>query len=273
MQKLTTDPRVLLLERADPIEVLQWCQTDTKMAKVCSKPGTFEKLLDLHYPEWRDMKENDAEAWEEDYADLSARELYTRWASDEGSYWLLDIESIPEDEQKAAGAFVTVGLDARYIRKEEMFELNNVVRLEHQKTLNVRGGTIPRGLHTVVLYIQGRDVVKLDYFETLDDAIDAFILTQLDRLRARLLDEYGRQPNALLHVEKNRHPTGNREKDIQQKEELLNDYIFGDRLPYLGYPDMRDEEAVRAFIEEKGAFYADYLKQAWMFVEVDFQAP
>lgn len=50
--QLTRDPLWLILERTDPMGVLNSCQTTPALAKLCRDPNTFRRLMQLHYPNY-----------------------------------------------------------------------------------------------------------------------------------------------------------------------------------------------------------------------------
>lgn len=171
MEKLTRDPRILLLEKMEPIAVVQVCQTNAQFRYACNSEGTFERLLKVHYPKSSKRGQYSEYApHQEDFK--NARDFYNYLTSERGSWYLLEVHS----ELNDGNLMIIVEPYALYITYEEHRKLAHA--LNSTPMVNSRGLKLPRGIRYVygMAYHENLDVVGYDSnwmsFDTLEEAVD-----------------------------------------------------------------------------------------------------
>ena len=257
MERLGKDPRSIILEQADPITVLQLCQTDTSFASICNRKGFFEKLLTLHYPDrasWTDFD--------------SARDAYNFYTYDAGLNYQLRVEPIAVSRRKVEQAYMWVDPVAHYLTPEEAFEESKLQTPGTSALIISLPGSEPvRDTWVVMVRVEhdyeSAKVTQAHAYEILDDAIDewiekplnAVILNRIEEFRIAMVDQ---NIDALLA------------EDGYLRDEV-REYVCEIWAPSKGYPNLNDEQAIRDFIEEKRAFHDNYTGVSWMFVDITFE--
>lgn len=191
MDILNSDVHILLLEKMDPIEVIQACQVDRAFRHACNAPGTFERLLDAHFPE------------EQKDADVKASDLYKSLAAKRGSRWYVKTEVDIEPgivDVKFEPVAVQVTADEARVLRNNGDDFYNIMQ--------VPGLDLPRGLRYAWCNIDhfGEIIWRWHYANSLEDAIADFMKLYGNDISESIRSNFEDEAEYLAYLEEEQIP-------------------------------------------------------------------
>lgn len=148
LNKLGRDPLWLVLERTNPLGVLNSCRTTPALAKLCRDPNTFRRLMTMHYPNYPINKDA-----RQQYTDITLKNGYAYDVVipiEENFEIALEDGSIGRDtEVTLAGRFEKDNTD-KYFN-------NDILRIVEERILRQRGRDVAIEVSGIKLYGNGLD--------------------------------------------------------------------------------------------------------------------
>jgi hypothetical protein len=148
LNRLSRDPLWLVLERTDPMGVLNSCQTTPGLAKLCRDPNAFKRLMALHYRNYPINKDS-----RQQYTDITLKNGYAYYAiipiEEEFEIALKDGSMGRDTEVTLAGRFEKDNTD-KYFNTD-------ILRVVEERVLRQRGHDVAIEASGIKLYGNGLD--------------------------------------------------------------------------------------------------------------------
>jgi hypothetical protein len=148
LNRLSRDPLWLVVERTDPMGVLNSCQTTPGLAKLCRDPNAFKRLMALHYRNYPINKDA-----RQQYTDITLKNGYAYYAiipiEEEFEIALKDGSMGRDTEVSLAGRFENDNTD-KYFNTD-------ILRVVEERVLRQRGHDVAIEASGIKLYGNGLD--------------------------------------------------------------------------------------------------------------------